>query len=208
MDEESKLEKVTSNLATNLGATAVGALGATITPLAAFVPMLVQTLASGRHTKRLTKAIEDIETILSGFGDEIKNISDDQYKVINEAISSAFYTIDERKLEYLKSVIRNSAVNPDDCIGYSDAVSRIIRDISADEILFLFANSHYEGVTVTKMTTTNDRLLVVPPDSSDELLVSGLINLGLFYSKDASWDSSVYSWSPIVVRLMNLLRDN
>jgi hypothetical protein len=207
MEEESKLEKFSGNLATNVGATAIGLLGATITPLAAFIPMLVPTLASRRHSERLKRAIEDIEKILNEHQDKLRNISDDQYKIINESIAAAFYTIDERKLEYLKSVIKNATVNADVCDGYSDAISRVIRDISAEEVLFLFANSNYEGVTVTKQTTTNERLLVLKPGSESELVLSGLINLGLFYTKDTGWDSAIYSWSPIVGRILDLLRD-
>ena len=85
-------------------------------------------------------------------------------------------------------------------------VNLSIRDISSDEIVFIINNFQYEGVTVTKMKNTNDRLLVVKPGSKDEIVVSGLINLGLFYIKDATWDSSVYSWSPIVVKVLNLLK--
>ena len=206
MGDKSKLEKITDSLAVGASATAIGVLGTTVTPLAAFVPFLVQALASGRHSKRLEKAISDIQSALEAHATEIKEITDDQYKIINEAIAAAFYTINQDKLNYLVQVVENSATRRDDCLGYSDPISRVIRDISAEEIQFILNNFQYEGVTVTTMHRTNDRLLVVAPESKEEILVSGLINLGLFYSKDASWDSSVYSWSPIAVKVLNLVK--
>jgi hypothetical protein len=206
MDEKSKLEKISGSLAAGAASTAIGALGATVTPLAAFVPFLVQTLASGRHSKRLEKAISEIESILEQHSDEIKNVSDDQYKIINEAIAAAFYTINQEKLNYLVKVVENSTNRPEDCNGFSDPISRVIRDISAAEILFIVNNFHYEGVTITNMQSTNERLFVVEPGSNEEVLVSGLINLGLFYAKDTTWDSQVYSWSPIVVKILNLVK--
>ena len=53
MTEPSIIEKIASNLLVQGAATTVGILGANITPLAAFVPFLVDSLASGRQSKRL-----------------------------------------------------------------------------------------------------------------------------------------------------------
>ncbi|MCB1647385.1 MAG: hypothetical protein KDI36_18125, partial [Pseudomonadales bacterium] len=64
VEEESNLEKITGSLAAGASATAVAVFGATVTPLAAFVPFLVRALASGRHSKRLEKAISEIQSVL------------------------------------------------------------------------------------------------------------------------------------------------
>lgn len=206
MEDKSKLEKVTGNLATKTASTAIGIIGATATPLAAFVPFLVDTLASGRQAKRLEAAFQMIESTLKAHDELLTNLTDDQYKVINEGISSALYTINEEKLNYLVSIITNTAQEPGTCDGVSDHLSRVIRDISADEIVFLLNNINFVGVAVTDDQVNNPDLLQVSPESKEELLLTGLMHLGLVYAKDSTWGFQVYKWSPIVKRLVTLLQ--
>lgn len=206
MEDESNLEKVTGNLATKTAGAAIGVLGATVTPLAAFVPFLLETLASGRQSKRLETAFKQIESILTEHEKLINELTDDQYKIINEGISSALYTINENKLNYLVTVIANTATQPNACTGISDHLSRVIRDISSDEIIFLLNNISFVGVAVTDSTINNDDLLQISPGSNDELLLTGLMHLGLVYAKDSTWDFQVYKWSPIVENLVALLK--
>ena len=151
MEEKSKLEKLTGNLATKSAGTTVGILGATVTPLAAFIPLLLETLASGRQAKRLEDSFKHIELILQEHETFINDMTDDQYKIINESISSALYTINNNKLDYLVTVIANTATQPNACAGVSDHLSRVIRDISADEIIFLLKNISSVGVAVTEL---------------------------------------------------------
>ena len=207
MEDKSNLEKVTSNLATKTAGTAIGLLGATVTPLAAFVPFLLETLASGRQSKRLENTFKQIESILKKHEKLINELTDDQYKIINEGVSSALYTINEDKLNYLVTVITNTATQPSICSGISDHLSRVIRDISADEIIFLLNNISFVGVAVTDSTVDNGELLQISPSSNDELLLTGLMHLGLVYAKDSTWDFQVYKWSPIVDKLVALLKN-
>lgn len=206
MEEKSNLEKATGNLATKTAGTAIGVLGATVTPLAAFVPFLLETLASGRQSKRLDAAFKEIDTVLKKHEKLINELTDDQYKIINEGVSSALYTINENKLNYLVTVIANTATQPNTCSGISDHLSRVIRDISADEIIFLLKNVSFVGVAVTDDMVNNDQLLQISPGTNDELLLTGLMHLGLVYAKDSTWDFQVYKWSPIVDKLVNLLK--
>ncbi|OUE46563.1 hypothetical protein BZY95_01650 [Billgrantia desiderata SP1] len=208
MKDKSQLEKVTNNLGVRAAGTAVGILGATITPLAAFVPFLLDTLASGRQAKRLEAAFIEIEHVLKKHESLINEMTDDQYKVINEAVSSALYTINQEKLSYLVQVVNNAAQEGSYCQGASDHLSRVIRDISADEILFLLRSVQYEGVAVTDSDVKNDTLLKIPPGSHDELLMTGLLHLGLVFAKDSTWNFQVYKWSPIVRNLIALLESN
>jgi len=57
MEEPSALEKIMSSPVTKGAANTVSAFGATIMPLAAFVPFLVDTLASGRHAERINRVL-------------------------------------------------------------------------------------------------------------------------------------------------------
>jgi len=208
MEDKSQLEKVTGNSATRAAGTAVGILGATVTPLAAFVPFLVDTLASGRQAKRLEAAFKEIEQVLKKHENLINEMSDDQYKVINEAISSALYTINEEKLSYLVQVVSNTAQVGSRCQGASDHLSRVIRDISAEEIRFLFRSVQYEGAAITDIDVKNEALLKIPPGSNDELLMTGLLHLGLAFVQDSTWSFQVYKWSPVVEKLVALLESH
>ena len=52
MKKQSALEVVSGNVGAKVATNAFAVLGATITPLAAFVPFLVDSLASGRQAQR------------------------------------------------------------------------------------------------------------------------------------------------------------
>ena len=182
MDEKSKVEKISSGLPINLTANAVGVFGATITPLAAFVPFLVQTLASGRQSQRLEKMFGDLTAVIESQAEKLKVLTDDQYKLVNEAISAAFYTVDEQKLTLLKNAIVNAIDEPDISASASDALARAIRDISIEEAKFVVTNYRYKYFFIGAMKSLGADSLSVQRDSTDDTLLSGLISLGLIYS--------------------------
>lgn len=207
MTEKSTVEKITSGLPVNVGANAIAAFGATVTPLAAFIPFLVQSLASGRQTERLETMFAELNSIIEDHSEQIRSLSDDQYKVINEAIAAAFYTVNEQKLELLRNAISAIIREPNVTLSAADALSRTIRDISADEAKFIVDNFQYSKIMIDA-EIDDDRAdsLVIRPGTTEEVLVSGLISLGLVYTKSSSWDAQMYEWSPLVAKLIVLLR--
>ncbi|MDO8439701.1 MAG: hypothetical protein Q7S97_00575 [Polaromonas sp.] len=58
--ESAGIEVVSSNVGTKIAANAIAVFGATITPLAAFVPFLVDALASGRQSQRLEQMFSEL----------------------------------------------------------------------------------------------------------------------------------------------------
>ncbi len=207
MTEPSALEKITSSLPMKGAANAVGVLGATVTPLAAFVPLLVDSLASGRQAQRLETMFGELRLLTEQNAEKLKDMTDDQYKVVNEAISAAFYTINQEKIHLLKRAASNAFLNPDAVAELSDSLSRVIRDISAAEAAFVVRNFGYEMIVVTDDVGGMEKTLAVKPHSTEEIILSGLINLGLLYSKASRWDAVAFEWSPLVVKLIRLLRD-
>ncbi len=205
MNEKSTVEKVSSGLPVNIVANTVGVFGATITPLAAFVPFLVQTFASGRQAQRLEKMFEELTAVIDSQSEKLKELSDDQYKLVNEAISAAFYTVDEKKLLLLKNAVVTAVEEPDIADSASEALSRAIRDISADEAKFIVHNYHYSKFFIGPEQQLGDDALVIQRGSNDEILMSGLISLGLVYSTVPTFDHVKYEWSPFVVKLVRLL---
>lgn len=207
MTEKSIVEKITGNLATQIGANSLAVLGSTITPLAAFVPFLIDTIASGRQSQRLEETLNKINRLIESNKDAIKNMTDDQYKVVNESISAAFYTISEIKHEALRTAVANALDNNSNVDGISDAISRLVRDISPAEIDFLVRNFQYERLAVADdgiRKAVNIEVQLFEPSSIDEVCISGLINIGLLYSKRSSWDLVCYEWSPLAAKLLVL----
>ena len=210
MNEQSKVEKVSSGLPVNLAANAIGVLGATITPLAAFVPFLVQTLASGRQAQRLEKMFGELTTAIESQSDKLKELTDDQYKLVNEAISAAFFTIDEQKILLLKNAVITAIQEPDIAHSSSDALSRVIRDISVEEARFIVRYYKYSSLFISSHEETSgiedsDDGHVIPLGSNEEAVMSGLVALGLIYSKMPVFDGVRYEWSPLVAKLVKLL---
>lgn len=207
MTEKSKLEVVANSTVVSTAANAIGIFGATITPLAAFIPFLVQSLGSARQSARIEKMLEDVKTIAENNADKIHNLSDDQYKVVNEAVSAAFYTVNEEKLHFLRNAIKNSIETPGLVVGMSDAISRVIRDISVDEVMFILKYKSHKSVTVYQGTLDGHEIARVMPGSFEEVLLSGVINLGLAYSKTNYAGIIAYEWSPLVEKLVGLLNE-
>jgi hypothetical protein len=207
MTEPSAVENIASSLPVKGAANTVAVLGATVTPLAAFVPFLVDSLASGRQAKRLEAMFGELRILTEQNSEKLKDMTDDQYKVVNEAISAAFYTINQEKIQLLKRAASNAFLNPDAVAEVSDSLSRVIRDISAAEAAFVLKNFGYEKFVVTNDTGVTEKALAVEPHSTEEIILSGLINLGLLYSKATGWKMLAFEWSPLVVKLIRLLRD-
>ena len=207
MTEPSALEKVTSSLPVKVAANVFSILGATVTPSAQIVPVLLESLASGRQAQRFESTISELRASIEQNDSKLKDMTDDQYKVVNEAISAALYTINQEKMLLLKRAAANALLEPDAVAECSDSLSRVIRDISATEAAFIVRNFSYEMIMVTDDMIESPKTLAVKPDSTDEIILSGLINLGLLYSKGTYWDTIAYEWSPLVVKLIRLIRE-
>ena len=210
MEKETAIEGIASHIATKTVANAVALVGAAATPLAAFVPFLVDALASGRQSRRLDAMFSELTAVIQQHSEKIGEISDDQYKVINEAISAAFYTVDQRKLDILKNAAANAFTKADAVSNISDALSRVLRDISSAEAAFVIQNFGFGLIVISDEDigeTEELKTLSVRPNSDEEIILSGLINLGLVYARASRWNVIGFEWSPLVVKLIRLLKD-
>lgn len=96
----------------------------------------------------------------------------------------------------------------------SAVLSRVIRDISAEEADFLLANFSYDSVRLaneSKGSTDGDErtTLTVPPDSREGLVVVGLISLGLLNPGEPSWQGGdSYRYATVTAKLLALLRSD
>ena len=95
------LEKVTGNLITESILTLTVAVSGI--QVAALLPLLSNTLAEGRYKKRIQAFTDEINKTLKQYEQQLKNLSDGQYKLINETILAVLQTTNSNKLKYLKN---------------------------------------------------------------------------------------------------------
>lgn len=176
-------------------------------PLAALLPILTSSLASERQKNRIEAALTEIDTTLQKHTKELRNIDDAQYKLINEAILSLLHTTSNKKIEYLRRAISNSlaitGILPQEAV----VLSRIVRDISAEEADFLLKNFHYDRIQVASSAPEKEKVLVVTPSSAEDLVVTGLVSLGLLRDGEPTWGGGLLMFSPIVAKLLALLHE-
>jgi flagellar hook-associated protein FlgK len=103
------LESVTGNGATQAGLSAIAALSGG--PLASLLPVLATTLASARQRKRVQDALTAIDQQLRAHESDLRNINDNQYKLINGTILALFHTTCDDKIEVLRNVVNNSMLD-------------------------------------------------------------------------------------------------
>jgi hypothetical protein len=203
IDKPSNLEKVSGSLITEIGMTALATYVGT--PLAALLPVLSNSLASGRHKKRVEKALFEINKTLIAHEELIKNLTDAQYKIINEAILAILQATEEEKITYLKSAVENNIEEEHVSISHASQISRILRDISAEELKFLIKYGHYSRI-IFNQEPMNDRELKVETSSNEGIIVSGLISMGLMVPGAATFDDiGRYQFSPLVKMLLTVI---
>ncbi|MGX8883188.1 hypothetical protein ACWWD9_08235 [Methylovorus sp. SPW-M1] len=202
----SPLERLSGGLASELTFTALAAsIG---TPLAALLPVLTTSLAAQRQKSRIEAALCDINEALIRQEERLAELTDQQYKIINESILALLHTIDERKIVLLTDVINNSLSAPP--YGEQEVIflSRIIRDISADEAKFLVDNFSYNRIWLSEVEQEkpDPRHLSIKPSSQDGQVALGLITLGLISTAEPTFDDlGLFRFTPMAAKLIALL---
>lgn len=206
LPKKTALEAITGSLPTEIGTTLLAAFCGT--PVAALLPILTSTLANTRHRERVERTLVAMSEELERQKEALVNITDAQYKLINEAILATLQATDENKLQYLRNVLSNAVRNDDTSPQEADFLSRVIRDLSANEAKFLVENGRYTNVTfgADAIGSMTGQLLEVDPSSEDALIVTGLVSLGLLIMGDTRWGVSGHlQWSPAAKQLLALL---
>lgn len=203
----STLESVAGSAPSEVALSVLGALAGG--PLAPLLPVLAKSLAATRQHGRVVAALTRIDQTLREHAGELERLTDEQYRLVNEAVLAVLQTTNERKLAYLRNAVRNALAIDHFLPQESVVLGRIIRDISAEEAAFLFANFNYERVQLAKVRAPDaTRALTIDPDSSEGTVVVGLISLGLLSPAEPTFDESgLLRFSPIVAKLLVLLRE-
>lgn len=211
----SALERVTGHPAVESALTLIGALSGS--PVAALLPILSKSLAAERHKKRVEAMLAEIDAMLQKHEEALRNLTDGQYKLINETVLAVLHTTDTKKLDYLQRVIRN-CISTKDIISQTTAfLSRVIRDISADEAEFIINKlpSNDRALRTTRLglsrinRRSENQTMTIDPDGKDALIVSGLVSLGLLIPSGSNiGDTGILTPSPIIAQLQRLLRSH
>lgn len=200
--DESSLEKITGNIASTSIMTLISAYSGL--PISALLPGLTDSIASNRHKARVQNTLDSINEELEKHKDLLQSLSDAQYKLLNETVLTIFQTVDENKIKYLRNAVINSINRKD--ISHSDSyvLSRVIRDISAEEFRYLLTKTGDE-LTFSSLDGSNN----IDPESEEGEVINGLISLGLIIAKGGTMDElGIFIYSPIVEDLINLVRDS
>jgi hypothetical protein len=200
------LEKGAGSVATESALTVVGALVGG--PLAPLLPVLAKSLAGERQRQRVEAALAEISSMLEVHDQALRELTDAQYKLLNETILAVLHTTSDEKLSYLRRAIRNGLAMTDVQPEEAVVLSRVIRDISAEEADFLVRNfSHQRLQFGTTSGPSVPGVFVVSDGGRNELIVSGLISLGLLIPAGPSMDDQgVMRFSNSVAKLIVLLR--
>lgn len=155
----SSIEKIAGHSAVESALTVVAALAGG--PVAPLLPILAKSLASERQKERVEQCLRDIDEVLIAQGDAIKNLSDHQYKLINETVLTTLHTTNLEKLKYLRQVVKNTLNFKELLDAEAVVLSRVIRDISAEEIKFLLENFQNQRIQVGSLDENVPNTLVV-----------------------------------------------
>lgn len=205
------IEQVAGSLPVEAALTifAATAMAAAAGPLAPLLPILAKSLAAQRQQGRVEAELVEIQLILAQQEANIRDLSDEQYKIINETVLALLQTTQTEKLRYLRCVVLNALTYRDIDSRESVILSRIVRDISSEEATFLLRAFLNDGILLTaaeEIDEVNPNVLRVSPSSADALSVSGLLSLGLLHPPESGWDGGTMRFTGIVAKLIALLR--
>lgn len=203
----SALERIAGSLPAEAILTAIAAV--TANPLAALLPVLTNSLAAERHKRRFEATLWEIYQVLAQHEAQLAHLTDQQYKFINEAVLTLSQTTNEYKMSFLRNVVHNSLSATELPDQEAIFLSRIVRDISAEEAQFLLANFSFERLWLNESEPAKSEwaTLAVKPNSPSGLVVLGLMTLGLVTTAEPTWDDTgLLRFTPLVGKLITLLR--
>ncbi len=207
LPKPTRLERAAGSLATEGALSAVGAMAGGV--LAPLLPVLAKSLAAERQKRRIEAALVEIDAILQEHEQALNAMSDAQYKLINEAILALLHTTAEKKMMYLKRAVGNaislSAVDDQEAV----VLSRVVRDMSAEEAAFVSENFSFDRIQVASGEAEHEmKVLILKPGTPEALVVTGLVSLGVLETAEPTWDESgLLRYSSITAKLVVLLRD-
>lgn len=194
------------------------ALASPLSPLilAPLLPILTGTIASTLFSQRIEAAVDDINKRIKTFAEEnaqaFKQLSEAQFKLINESVMTLLQTMDDEKIGYLKQIVSGALRSQDIVPQEAAMLSRVLRDITGEEVRFLVDNYQYKriliGIPEADKTPPAHHLWIIP-NTDEALIVRGLASLGMLSGVDTIFDyKDVDCFSKTASKLLALLGTN
>lgn len=201
------LERIAGQPAIEVALTYLGA--AIGTPLAALLPILTKSLASERQRQRVESTLAEMDKMLTKHEREIQELTDAQYKLLNETLLALLHTTEVEKFQFLRRAVANTLQERELIPQDAAVLSRIVRDISVAEATFVLHNFSFDRIWITtEENETSGRALLVKPSSPEAIVVSGLTSLGLLLSGSSDFAGlGMLEWTPVTTKLVAILRD-
>ncbi|MBA6303131.1 hypothetical protein [Colwellia sp. MB02u-14] len=203
MKQASGLEKISGSLPVNAGVTALAAVLAG--PVAALIPVLTSTLASGRHKVRVEAAISEIDSRLSSIEKFNESLTDSQYQLINNIVVTILNTPNDEKIKYLKDAIYNTPLLETLDMHHATVLGRAFDNISVSELIFLI-ECHGQKILFNDHKT--DGFYNIDKFTQDGECANGLISLGLLARSDAEGlmsDIGAYHFTPLAEKVLDMV---
>lgn len=201
----SAIERVAGSKSAEIVLTAVAAYAGGI--LAPLLPVLGKSLAADRQRARVESALASMHSTLELNAKAVEQLTDDQYRIINEAISAVFSSTSKQKLDLLHHVVVNAlkplAYGPHDAA----VLSRILRDITPEEASFLARTFNFESLQIIDADIQLDKVMRTKPSSEDSRCIQGLLSLGVLWRTEGNLDgAALLQFTPHAAKLLALLR--
>lgn len=179
MEKKSKVEKISGSLLTSVAATAMTLLGNAATPLVAFLPALAAAPAVMRQQKRIAETLDELNEAFLRHEAQLRELSDAQYQFTSETLNTVLHTVDQRKLQYLKTAVKNGVLTYNMSLEDATQLSRLLRDITADEAGFLLENISKKTIYIDFDKNIGFHEMCIKRGSKEHKLFTGLCTLGL-----------------------------
>lgn len=169
------------------------------------IPALHSVAFNERLANRSRVNFEQLNAEVAALRLDHNTLSDDQVQFTTDTVAVMFSTVSQAKLEYLRRAVVNSLSDPDYVANRSAPLARLVRDIAPDELLLLRRLFHYKkGVAITEKDSYkgSPEVYAAAIGSEEEIVVTGLIRLGLLNALAPRWGANVYEWSPLVAKLL------
>lgn len=198
-------ETVVGHPVVRAGVAATAPILAALNPLAVLLPVLTDSLAGELQQRRANQSLQIIAKTLQEHKDVLDRLSEAQFHLMTEVVSTTFTTVNEKKLEYLQSAVKNTLRMSDVASLEAALLGRIVRDISSEEAEFFIRNYRFEKIC-TAVIKQPDSTLVIPPNTYESLLVLGLERLGVLEHDNFVMDGGqLLRFSKIANALRDLL---
>ncbi|MCG9027413.1 hypothetical protein [Laribacter hongkongensis] len=205
-----------ATLAATVAPTVTSCLFAPVT--LALLPVLMNGYMVNEHRIRIESEFDKLNAEIDSLRIDVAAITPEKFSFINECVLTMTQTLDSEKFKYLKNAILNTAQR-DSRISFTDVAvfSRMIRDISVSELLFIKNNFYKENISISSherhselfendvkiaSNESKNNCIVIPESEIHEDIFVGLQSLGLLTGD--SW-RSMYKWSPVAGKLLAIL---